>query len=173
MGRLGLLGIAVPAEEGGTGSTYLAYAIAMEEISRGCASAGVIMSVNNVRAPQYCIISRSSSSSPCTAARCWPLQMPARRSSGCARTPRVTSWAASPSASPVRASPRGAHVYHSAQAMAVMRGRHQPRPGWTATHGRPAWNCACCIWNDAMQGAERHKIVDYQWYFKTLSCAPL
>jgi hypothetical protein len=48
MGRLGLMGIAVPAEEGGTGLNYLAYAIAMEEISRGCASAGVIMSVNNV-----------------------------------------------------------------------------------------------------------------------------
>lgn len=32
---------------GGTGLDYLAYAIAMEEISRGCASAGVIMSVNN------------------------------------------------------------------------------------------------------------------------------
>ena len=49
MGRLGLLGIAVPAELGGAGASYLAYAIAMEEISRGCASAGVIMSVNNVR----------------------------------------------------------------------------------------------------------------------------
>ena len=48
MGKLGLLGIAVPTEEGGTGLDYLAYAIAMEEISRGCASAGVIMSVNNV-----------------------------------------------------------------------------------------------------------------------------
>lgn len=32
---------------GGAGLDYLAYAIAMEEISRGCASAGVIMSVNN------------------------------------------------------------------------------------------------------------------------------
>lgn len=32
---------------GGTGLDYLAYAIALEEISRGCASAGVIMSVNN------------------------------------------------------------------------------------------------------------------------------
>lgn len=37
----------VPQELGGTGLDYLAYAIAMEEISRGCASAGVIMSVNN------------------------------------------------------------------------------------------------------------------------------
>ena len=32
---------------GGTALDYLAYAIAMEEISRGCASCGVIMSVNN------------------------------------------------------------------------------------------------------------------------------
>jgi butyryl-CoA dehydrogenase len=31
----------------GADMDYLSYAIAMEEISRGCASAGVIMSVNN------------------------------------------------------------------------------------------------------------------------------
>ncbi|XP_055304820.1 short-chain specific acyl-CoA dehydrogenase, mitochondrial [Sitodiplosis mosellana] len=47
MGELGLMGLVVPEENGGTGLDYLAYAIAMEEISRGCASAGVIMSVNN------------------------------------------------------------------------------------------------------------------------------
>ncbi|XP_073994272.1 activator-recruited cofactor subunit 42 isoform X1 [Rhodnius prolixus] len=47
MGELGLMAVAVPEEYGGTGLDYLAYAIAMEEISRGCASAGVIMSVNN------------------------------------------------------------------------------------------------------------------------------
>lgn len=47
MGELGLMALAVPEEYGGTGMDYLAYAIAMEEISRGCASAGVIMSVNN------------------------------------------------------------------------------------------------------------------------------
>ncbi|XP_030562267.1 short-chain specific acyl-CoA dehydrogenase, mitochondrial [Drosophila novamexicana] len=47
MGELGLMAVAVPEELGGTGLDYLAYAIAMEEISRGCASAGVIMSVNN------------------------------------------------------------------------------------------------------------------------------
>lgn len=38
----------VPESLGGSGLDYLAYAIAMEEISRGCASTGVIMSVNNV-----------------------------------------------------------------------------------------------------------------------------
>ncbi|CAG9559363.1 unnamed protein product [Danaus chrysippus] len=47
MGNLGLMAIATPEELGGTGLDYLAYAIALEEISRGCASAGVIMSVNN------------------------------------------------------------------------------------------------------------------------------
>ncbi|XP_068156894.1 short-chain specific acyl-CoA dehydrogenase, mitochondrial [Drosophila tropicalis] len=47
MGELGVMAVAIPEELGGTGLDYLAYAIAMEEISRGCASAGVIMSVNN------------------------------------------------------------------------------------------------------------------------------
>jgi len=47
MGEMGLLSIAVPEELGGTGMDNLAYSIAMEEISRGCASCGVIMSVNN------------------------------------------------------------------------------------------------------------------------------
>ncbi|KPJ05223.1 Short-chain specific acyl-CoA dehydrogenase, mitochondrial [Papilio xuthus] len=47
MGDLGLMAIATPEELGGAGLDYLAYAIALEEISRGCASAGVIMSVNN------------------------------------------------------------------------------------------------------------------------------
>ncbi|CAH4027878.1 short-chain specific acyl-CoA dehydrogenase, mitochondrial [Pieris brassicae] len=47
MGELGLMAIATPEELGGSGLDYLAYAIALEEISRGCASAGVIMSVNN------------------------------------------------------------------------------------------------------------------------------
>lgn len=48
MGELGLLAMDVPEEFSGAGLDYLAYAIAMEEISRGCASTGVIMSVNNV-----------------------------------------------------------------------------------------------------------------------------
>jgi butyryl-CoA dehydrogenase len=48
MGELGLMGVATPTEYGGSGLDYLAYVVAMEEISRGCASAGVIMSVNNV-----------------------------------------------------------------------------------------------------------------------------
>ncbi|XP_062890656.1 short-chain specific acyl-CoA dehydrogenase, mitochondrial isoform X3 [Mobula hypostoma] len=47
MGELGLLAMDVPEKYGGAGLDYLAYAIALEEISRGCASTGVIMSVNN------------------------------------------------------------------------------------------------------------------------------
>jgi isovaleryl-CoA dehydrogenase len=40
-GDLGLLGITVPEEEGGTGLGYLAHVIAMEEISRASASVGL------------------------------------------------------------------------------------------------------------------------------------
>ncbi|CAE7433123.1 ACADS [Symbiodinium microadriaticum] len=47
MGDLGLMGMMADEKWGGAGLDYLSYAIAMEEISRGCASAGVIMSVNN------------------------------------------------------------------------------------------------------------------------------
>jgi butyryl-CoA dehydrogenase len=47
LGELGLMGVAVPPEWGGAGMDALAYAVAMEEISRGCAGTGVIMSVNN------------------------------------------------------------------------------------------------------------------------------
>lgn len=47
LGELGLMGVFVPEEAGGAGLDVLAYAIAMEEISRGCASSGVVMSVNN------------------------------------------------------------------------------------------------------------------------------
>uniref|UniRef100_A0A1B0GIU4 Short-chain specific acyl-CoA dehydrogenase, mitochondrial n=1 Tax=Lutzomyia longipalpis TaxID=7200 RepID=A0A1B0GIU4_LUTLO len=47
MGDLGLMCIAVPEKYNGTDLDYLAYAIALEEISRGCASTGVIMSVHN------------------------------------------------------------------------------------------------------------------------------
>ncbi|XP_042697592.1 short-chain specific acyl-CoA dehydrogenase, mitochondrial isoform X3 [Chrysemys picta bellii] len=47
MGALGLLAMDVPEEYKGAGLDYLAYSIAVEEISRGCASTGVVMSVNN------------------------------------------------------------------------------------------------------------------------------
>ena len=47
LAELSLLGVAVPENQGGAGLDNVCYAIAMEEISRGCASTGVIMSVNN------------------------------------------------------------------------------------------------------------------------------
>ncbi len=47
MAELGLLGVAVPSEWGGTGADTVSYVLAMEEVSRACASTGVIMSVNN------------------------------------------------------------------------------------------------------------------------------
>src|SRR3989442_12122845 len=45
--ELGLAGVAVPTEWGGAGMDNVAYALAIEEISRGCASVGVTLSVNN------------------------------------------------------------------------------------------------------------------------------
>src|ERR1044071_4067456 len=47
MAELGFLGMAVPDTWGGAGLDILSYVLAMEEISRACASTGVIMSVNN------------------------------------------------------------------------------------------------------------------------------
>ena len=45
--ELGLAGVAVPTEWGGAGMDNVAYALAIEEISRGDASVGVTLSVNN------------------------------------------------------------------------------------------------------------------------------
>ena len=45
--ELGLGGVAVPEEYGGAGMDTLAYCLAIEEVSRVCASSGVILSVNN------------------------------------------------------------------------------------------------------------------------------
>lgn len=47
MAELGFLGLAIPTEYGGAGLDNLSYALVMEEVSRACASSGVIMSVNN------------------------------------------------------------------------------------------------------------------------------
>ncbi len=47
MAELGFLGVAVPTEYGGAGLDTVSYVLAMEEVSRACASCGVIMSVNN------------------------------------------------------------------------------------------------------------------------------
>lgn len=47
MGELGLLGMLVPAELGGTRSDDLSYALALEEVAVGCASCATLMSVHN------------------------------------------------------------------------------------------------------------------------------
>ena len=47
MAELGLLGMFVPEQYGGAGMDFLSYVIAVEELSRACASHGVICSVNN------------------------------------------------------------------------------------------------------------------------------
>jgi alkylation response protein AidB-like acyl-CoA dehydrogenase len=47
LGELGLLGMIVPGDFGGTYSDYTAYALAMEEIAAGCASCATLMSVHN------------------------------------------------------------------------------------------------------------------------------
>jgi butyryl-CoA dehydrogenase len=45
--ELGLTGIAFPESEGGAGFDHISYSIVIEEISRCCASTGVILSVQN------------------------------------------------------------------------------------------------------------------------------
>ncbi|HEU4382485.1 MAG TPA: acyl-CoA dehydrogenase [Anaeromyxobacteraceae bacterium] len=47
LAEMGLMAVAIPPEWGGAGMDNVSYALAMEEISRGCAGTGVIMSVNN------------------------------------------------------------------------------------------------------------------------------
>ncbi len=46
-GELGLTGVAVPEEYGGAGMDALSYCLVIEEVSRVCATSGVILSVNN------------------------------------------------------------------------------------------------------------------------------
>lgn len=46
-GELGLAGVAVPEAHGGAGMDGIAYCLVIEEISRVCATSGVILSVNN------------------------------------------------------------------------------------------------------------------------------
>jgi alkylation response protein AidB-like acyl-CoA dehydrogenase len=47
LGNLKMLSIAVPEEYGGGGMDNVSYVLALIEVSKGCASTGVIMSVNN------------------------------------------------------------------------------------------------------------------------------
>ena len=47
LGEMGIMGVSVPCEYGGAGMDNVAYVMAMIEISKACASCGVIVSVNN------------------------------------------------------------------------------------------------------------------------------
>lgn len=47
MGELGLLGMVVPEQWGGSYLDYVAYALAVEEIAAGCSATGTLMSVHN------------------------------------------------------------------------------------------------------------------------------
>lgn len=47
MASLKLLGVCIPEELGGAGMDLISYVLALEEVSKVCASTGVIMSVNN------------------------------------------------------------------------------------------------------------------------------
>jgi butyryl-CoA dehydrogenase len=47
LGELGIMGIAYPVEYGGAGMDFVSYFIAIEEISRYCASTGVIVSAHS------------------------------------------------------------------------------------------------------------------------------
>ena len=47
LGELGFMGMNVPEQYGGSGLDFLSYILALEEISKGCASTGTIMSANN------------------------------------------------------------------------------------------------------------------------------
>ena len=47
LAELGFMGMMVDDADGGGGMDAVSYAVALEEVSRGCASAGVIMSANN------------------------------------------------------------------------------------------------------------------------------
>jgi len=47
LGEMGIMGVAVPTEYGGAGMDHVTYVLAMIEISKACASCGVITSVNN------------------------------------------------------------------------------------------------------------------------------
>jgi alkylation response protein AidB-like acyl-CoA dehydrogenase len=46
LGELGLMGVCVPAEHGGAGAGFLAYVLALEELSRGDAGLGVTVAVH-------------------------------------------------------------------------------------------------------------------------------
>ncbi len=50
LGELGLMGVNTPTEYGGAGMDSISYAIIIEELSRACASTGVVAAVQNTLA---------------------------------------------------------------------------------------------------------------------------
>ena len=46
LAELGLMGVPIPEEWGGAGCDFLSYIITVEEVSRACASTGVILAVH-------------------------------------------------------------------------------------------------------------------------------
>ncbi len=48
LGDLGLMAVNVPTELGGSGAGAVAYALAIQEVARACASTAVTMSVSNM-----------------------------------------------------------------------------------------------------------------------------
>ena len=46
MGKLGIMGIPVPTQYGGAGGNYKLYAMAVEELSRCCATTGIVVSAH-------------------------------------------------------------------------------------------------------------------------------
>jgi butyryl-CoA dehydrogenase len=61
LAEMNLMGMTFPEKEGGAGADYVSYVIAVEEISRACASTGIIMSSHNSLAtwPIYTFGSRA------------------------------------------------------------------------------------------------------------------
>jgi len=47
LGELGLMGMMVPPEYGGSGADTVSYALALAEVAYACASTAVVMSVHN------------------------------------------------------------------------------------------------------------------------------
>jgi len=61
MGQLGLLGMTVPEDHGGTGTDFVSYMLALEEIAAGDGAASTIMAVQN--SPCCSILQESGSAS--------------------------------------------------------------------------------------------------------------
>jgi butyryl-CoA dehydrogenase len=47
MGEIGFMGLTIPAEYGGTGTDMVSFAITIEELSRACASTGLVVAAHN------------------------------------------------------------------------------------------------------------------------------